>query len=384
MPSIFSITRRDTRTSARTGVLHLSHGNVETPVFMPVGTAATVKAITHERIERMGYRLILGNTYHLYLRPGHELVKSMGGLHGFSSWPHNILTDSGGYQVFSLSELRTISDDGVQFRSHLDGSRHTFTPEGVVDVQAALGSDIQMQLDVCTGPEADRVEAISALERTTAWAKRARVQWQARVEEGYHGVLFPIVQGNFFTDLRTRSAAELTELGLPGIAVGGLSVGEEPAVFEEILATTAPLLPEAVPHYLMGVGTPDYILSGIANGIDMFDCVFPTRIARNGTVMTWDGRVVLKNERHEGDERPIDPTCGCAACTRYSRGYLRHLFRSQELLGPMLATEHNLYFYADLLRSAREAIGSGGFAEFAQKTLARFDEGERERREHRQ
>ncbi len=369
---------------ARTGTLSLPHARVSTPAFMPVGTAATVKAITHRRLEAMGYTLILGNTYHLYLRPGSDRIRELGGLHRFSAWNNGILTDSGGFQVFSLSNLRTLSDEGVEFRSHLDGSRHVFTPEKVVQIQTALGSDIQMQLDVCTGPDATRDEASEAVRRTTEWAVRAKGAWTRELEAGYAGYLFPIVQGNFHADLRRRSVEELVALGLPGIAIGGLSVGEEPAVFKDILAATAPLLPEELPHYLMGVGTPDYLLNGMANGIDMFDCVFPTRIARNGTVMTWDGRVVLKNERHATDQRPIDTECGCDTCRTYSRAYLRHLFQSGEVLGPMLATEHNLFFYADFMRSAREAISRREFSAFAARTMDRFTLGERERRELRQ
>jgi queuine tRNA-ribosyltransferase len=380
MNPVFSIVHRDPSTAARTGQLLLAHGSVDTPAFMPVGTAATVKAITHERLENMGYTLILGNTYHLYLRPGAETVRAMGGIHGFSSWPHNILTDSGGFQVFSLADLRTVHERGVRFRSHLDGSTHEFTPEGVVDTQVALGSDIQMQLDVCTGPEADRREALDALTRTTSWAGRAKDRWLEQIDQGYHGALFGIVQGNFIPELRKRSAEEIASLELPGIAIGGLSVGEEASVFQDILSITAPLLPDEVPHYLMGVGTPDYIFAAVGLGIDMFDCVLPTRIARNGTVMTPDGRVVLKNEIHERSDEPIQSDCGCATCTRYSRGYLRHLFKSGEMLGPMLATEHNLYYYAELMHGIRDAIDRSEFSSFAAQTMSRFDDGERERR----
>lgn len=375
----FTVEAAGSDTRARAGRLELAHGTVETPVFMPVGTAASVKAMLHARVSDLGYRLILGNTYHLYLRPGSKIVHGFGGLHGFSGWSHNILTDSGGFQVFSLSQLRSITNEGVEFRSHLDGSRHEFTPEGVVDIQAELGSDVQMQLDVCTGPEADRSAALLALQQTSLWAKRAKEHWRLRRDSGYAGALFGIVQGNFFPDLRSRSAEEIGELDLPGIAIGGLSVGESPAAFAEMLSHTAPLLPAEKPHYLMGVGTPNYIFQAVHEGIDMFDCVLPTRIARNGTVMTRDGRVVLKNRVHERENSPIDPECSCTACRSYSRGYLRHLFKSDEILGPMLATDHNLTFMADLMDGIRTSIRENRFLSFYRATMERYEEGERER-----
>lgn len=353
----------------RLGVLQLDHGVVETPVFMPVGTAASVKAIRHERLEDLGYRLILGNTYHLYLRPGTEVIGDLGGLHRFSTWRHNILTDSGGYQVFSLSPFRKITDDGVRFRSHIDGSYHELTPESVVDIQALFGSDIQMVLDVCTPYGCDRAEAVEAVERTTRWAARALERWK---ELENPGVAFGIVQGNFFADLRRRSAEALGELEFPGYAIGGLSVGEPGEVFDEMLAQTAPLLPTDRPRYLMGVGTPDYVLAAVANGIDMFDCVYPTRVARNGSVMTRGGILPLKKERFRFDERPIEEDCPCSACGRYSRAYLRHLFRSGELLGPMLATEHNLAFMARLTREVRQAIRDRRFEAYRSEFLLRY------------
>lgn len=383
MEPIFTHEAGDRDTSARTGRIDLPHGPVDTPAFMPVGTAATVKAMRHDRLRELGFRIILGNTYHLYLRPGPEVIAAHGGLHRFSSWDRNILTDSGGYQVFSLAALRRITDEGVAFQSHVDGARHLFTPESVVDAQVAFNSDIQMVLDVCTGYGVDEREAQQALETTTRWAGRAKERWKRRREEGYRGALFAIVQGNFFAHLRRRSAEEIGALDLPGIAIGGLSVGESPDLFRETLFETAPLLPADRPRYLMGIGTPDYIFDAVTAGIDMFDCVFPTRIARNGTVLTPDGRVVLKNEHHREATGPIDPECGCATCRSYSRAYLRHLFKTGEMLGPMLATEHNLFFLARLLDDIRSAIRGGSYARFRDSFMRRYEEGERERRSRR-
>lgn len=379
MDAVLTIHARDSRTSARSGTLHLPHGDVETPVFMPVGTAAAVKAMDHHTLETMGFDLILANTYHLALRPGIDVITAQGGLHSFSTWNRNILTDSGGYQVFSLANLRRIEESGVTFRSHLDGSTHRFTPESVVDLQVGYGSDVQMVLDVCTGPGISRAQAEEAAETTARWALRAKTRWNERCAEGYRGLLFGISQGNFFPDLRRHSAEQIASLELPGIAIGGLSVGETGDVFRETLFETAQHLPDSVPHYLMGIGTPDYIFDAVSAGMDMFDCVFPTRIARNGTVLTWDGRIVLKNERHLTDSEPIDSECGCSVCARYSRAYLRHLFKSGEILGPMLTTEHNLYFVAELVRRIREHIDSGTFVKYRDTMLNRYADGERRR-----
>ena len=380
---VFRISHADSKTRARTGTLRLPHGDIPTPVFMPVGTAASVKAITHRRLEEIGYDLILGNTYHLYLRPGLEVIGSAGGLHQFASWDRNILTDSGGYQVFSLAALRSIAEEGVTFRSHLDGSRHLFTPESVVDAQCVLNSDVQMALDVCTGPGTSHADAADAVATTGLWARRALDRWKRHVDEGYLGHLFPIIQGNFYQDLRRRSAEEILALESPGVAIGGLSVGEEPAVFREVLCLTAEMLPDTLPRYLMGIGTPDYIFDAVSSGVDMFDCVFPTRIARNGTVLTWDGRVVLRHETHKSDGGPIDPACACEACRRYSRAYLRHLFHSGEILGPMLATEHNLFFLRALLDGIRAAIEGDRFTSYRDDVLRRYDDGEKRRQERR-
>lgn len=371
----FDIDHRDSNSRARTGTLHLPHGEVETPVYMPVGTNATVKAIHHETVERMGYRLILGNTYHLFLRPGIEVIRHYGGLHAFSGWSGNILTDSGGYQVFSLAPFRKIKKEGVRFRSHIDGSYYHLSPEDVVDLQVGFGSDVAMCLDVCTPPDISRKEATEALELTTDWAarsKKRRAEAEERTEGRYGGALFGIIQGNFYKDLRKRSAEEINELDLPGVAVGGLSVGEEFSLFEDTLSHTARFLPEEKPRYLMGIGTPDYILSAVENGIDMFDCVFATRTARNGTVFTPDGTIALKKARHAFDTGPIQEGCGCRACTRYSRGYMRHLFKTNEILGSMLATEHNLQFLHDFVEQIRAHIRENTFTGFREQFLARF------------
>ncbi|MFO8063583.1 MAG: tRNA guanosine(34) transglycosylase Tgt [Spirochaetota bacterium] len=369
--SPLQVEHRDGHTGARTGVLDLPHGSVETPVFMPVGTNGTVKALTHENIEELGFNLILGNTYHLYLRPGMQVLERFGGLHAFSTWPHNILTDSGGYQIFSLAAFRRVSREGVEFRSHIDGSLHKLTPESVAEIQGILGSDIQMALDVCTAPDIEWAEAKEAQEITTLWARRARAAWDG-LREDYRGLSFGIVQGNFFKDLREVSARELIELDFPGYAIGGLSVGETFERFVEFLSFTAELLPEDKPRYLMGVGTPEYILEAVKNGVDMFDCVFPTRTARNGTVFTRHGRLALNNSRFIDDNEPIDPGCECPTCRRYSRAFLRHMFKTGEILGPVLATQHNLFFLHRLVRDIRDAIRQDRFVDFSAAFLKSY------------
>ncbi|MDR1932582.1 MAG: tRNA guanosine(34) transglycosylase Tgt [Spirochaetales bacterium] len=365
---LFTVLEEDGATRARLGVLRLGHGDVLTPVFMPVGTNAAVKAVSHRDLEEIGFDLILGNTYHVYLRPGLDVIRGFGGLHGFSSWNRNILTDSGGFQVFSLAPFRKIREEGVSFRSHIDGSSHLFTPEAVVEAQHVLGSDIMMPLDVCTPPGITRGEALSALETTTAWARRSKKTWLGLGPGA--GKLFGIIQGNFFEDLRGRSAQEILELDLPGIAIGGLSVGESPDAFRGLLAGTARMLPKEKPRYVMGIGTPGYILDAVENGIDMFDCVFPTRIARNGCLFTGTGRLVLKRAENHGADLPPDPGCGCPVCKRYSIGYLRHLFKAGEILGPMLATYHNLYYMKSFLDKVRESIKNHSFAGFKKDFLS--------------
>jgi len=339
---------------------------------MPVGTNATVKAISAEDLAEIGFEIILANTYHVFLRPGHEIVREAGGLHGFSGWRRNFLTDSGGYQVFSLAPFRKITDEGVKFRSHIDGANLFLSPEDVVDVQTALNSDIQMQLDVCTPWGADEREAKRALRLTTEWARRAKARWLERRESGYRGELFGIVQGNFFKELRVQSAEEILSFDLPGVAIGGLSVGEPHEVFAEHLAHVSALLPDGKPRYLMGIGTPEYILEAVENGIDLFDCVFPTRTARNGLLFSESGPLSIKKAQYERDFLPPDPRCGCRVCRSYSRAYLRHLYKSGEILYSMLATYHNLYFLNDLVRRIRYSIEHGQFADFKRGFLAAY------------
>ncbi|MCL2190942.1 MAG: tRNA guanosine(34) transglycosylase Tgt [Treponema sp.] len=371
---LFDVVSKDRDSLARTGVLRLPHGEVSTPVFMPVGTAGTVKALTVGDLREIGFGIILSNTYHLYLRPGMEVMAGAGGLHRFMAWDRNILTDSGGYQVFSLSGLRKIAGEGVRFQSHIDGSRHLFTPENVVETQCVIGSDIQMQLDVCSAWGADRGEAEKALDLTTGWMGRAVRAWEQKRGEGYRGSLFSIVQGNFFPDLRKRSVEACAEAGTPGIAIGGLSVGEPHAAFTETLGLTASLMPLEKPRYLMGIGTPEYILEAIENGMDMFDCVVPTREGRNGRVYTRRGPVALKKTDRRMDFMPIDKECACKVCRQYSRAYLRHLFKNQEILCSMLASYHNLFFLHQLVIDARRAIGENRFPTFKRDFLSGYKE----------
>ena len=353
------------------------HGAIETPVFMPVGTQATVKSLRNEALEELGAQIILGNTYHLYLRPGHELIRRLGGLHQFMSWNRAILTDSGGYQVFSLSELRKITDEGVRFRSHLDGSEHWLTPEKAAEIQLALGSDIAMVLDECIETPAPREIAESAVKRTTAWAKRARDYFQQCAQR--NGDLpqwqFGIVQGATFADLRRASAQQLLEIDFPGYAVGGLAVGEPHSVTCEMTAEATSLLPKEKPRYLMGVGRPEQIADYVALGIDMMDCVLPTRAARHACIYTSEGRVLIKNARYAEDQRPLDPVCSCSVCQRYTRAYLRHLFAAGEFTAAILATHHNIHFYLDLMRQIREAIEFGNLAKFSSEVQARYAAG---------
>ena len=372
MSEIFDIIHKDASSKARTGICRLPHGDVRTPVFMPVGTNATVKAITKDDLEEIGFEIILANTYHLYLRPGADLIMEAGGLHGFSKWNKNFLTDSGGFQVFSLSKLRKITAEGARFQSNIDGSYHLFTPENVVDTQVKFNSDIQMQLDVCSGWGVTKKEAIDSLKVTSNWLLRAKKRWEEKQNDGYKGMLFPIVQGNFFEDLRKQSAEFVSSLDMPGIAIGGLSVGEPQEEFLKFLSYTAGCLPENKIKYVMGIGTPDYILEAISNGIDMFDCVLPTRNARNGSYFTHDGMLSIKQERFAHDFSPVDKECNCKVCRNYSRSYLRHLFKSQDILSSMLASYHNLYFLNNLVKEARDAINNDRFEEYKKFFLTRF------------
>jgi queuine tRNA-ribosyltransferase len=359
---------------ARRGRLATPHGPIETPVFMPVGTQATVKGLRQEALEELGAGIILANTYHLYLRPGHELIRKLGGLHQFMSWRRAILTDSGGFQVFSLSELRKMTDEGVRFRSHLDGSEHLLTPEKAAEIQLALGSDIAMVLDECIETPAPRDKAEAALKRTTAWAKRARAYFvdQASKNGDLSQWQFGIVQGATFADLRRASAEQILELDFPGYAVGGLAVGEPHEVTCEMASEVTALLPKDRPRYLMGVGRPEQLADYISLGIDMMDCVLPTRAARHACLYTSEGRVLIKNARYAQDTRPIDPKCSCSVCQRYTRAYLRHLFAAQELTAAILASHHNVHFYLDIMRQIREAIEFGNLANFSSEMRARY------------
>jgi len=362
LPGAFTL--RATDGQARRASLVTAHGTIETPVFMPVGTVGSVKSVSPDDLVAVGAQIILGNTYHLYLRPGDELVAKFGGLHGFARWERPILTDSGGFQVFSLSGLRKITEEGVQFQSHIDGSRHFFSPEKVVSIQRNLGSDIMMVLDECVAWGQDREYTARSLELTTRWARRSREAYPAG---SGRQIMFGIVQGGFHEDLREESLAQLAEIDFEGFAVGGLSVGEPPEEMRRQLYHIGPRLPAGKPRYLMGVGTPMDILDGIAAGIDMFDCVLPTRNARNGTLYTSQGKVNIKRAQYREDAGPLDPNCGCYTCRTFSRAYLRHLYVARELLSYRLNTIHNLAFFLDLTAGARKAIEEGRFMAYRQR-----------------
>jgi queuine tRNA-ribosyltransferase len=372
VPFRFELLKED-GTGARAGRLITDHGIVETPCFMPVGTQGAVKTMSSRDLEEMGATIILANTYHLYLRPGMKIMEDAGGIHRFMSWRGPVLTDSGGYQVFSLSDLNRISDEGVEFRSHLDGSAHMLTPSGVIDIQLTIGSDVMMVLDQCTSYPCSRGDAEDAVARTSLWAERSVSTHGTRItRDGYERVLFGIVQGSVYRDLRKRSAGELVPLDFPGYAIGGLSVGEPKEETLRTVEETSALLPREKPRYLMGVGFPEDIVEAVARGIDLFDCVVPTRNSRNGTVYTSRGRVVVKNAAFASDWEPVDPDCDCETCRRYSRGYLRHLFNTGEMSGPRLATYHSLYFYLHLLDEIRQVIREGSFGEWRREFYRRY------------
>ena len=347
--------------------MDLPHRQVQTPVFMPVGTAGSVKAVPQHLLESLGAQIVLGNTYHLYLRPGHEAIRRLGGLHRFMSWPRGLLTDSGGFQVFSLNELRKVSEDGVEFRSHIDGSSHMFSPERSIEIQIALGADILMVFDECTEYPADRERARRSLDLTLKWARRSKDYFEAHKHEvpwfadfgGRTQSLFGIVQGAMYPELRRESAERLVEMDFPGYAIGGLSVGEPRELTREIIASTLPLLPKDKPRYVMGVGYPDEIVDYAKMGVDMMDCVLPTRAARHGLLFTSEGRMNIKNRQFAEDQQPPDPNCGCLVCQRYTRAYLRHLSVAQEPLAAVLNTLHNLAFYLDTMGRMRESMGRG-------------------------
>lgn len=357
---------------ARLGRLETPHGVIETPAFMPVGTLGSVKGLTQEALESIGAQIILANTYHLFLRPGAELIREMGGLHKFISWPRPILTDSGGYQVFSLAELRKVTDHGVTFRSHIDGSSHFLSPEKALEVQMALGSDIVMVLDECVESSSDHARTSAAVDRTLAWASRSKDYFAAHGDKQWQ-MMFGIVQGGADRELRRKCTDEMVALDFPGYAIGGLAVGEPHEVTCEMTAEVIARLPADKPHYLMGVGRPEQIADYIARGVDMMDCVLPTRGARHGCLFTWHGRLLIKNTRYAKDPRPIDPECQCPTCRRYSRAYLRHLFLSREILGATLNTLHNVYFYLDMMNKIRKSIRFGNLLGFCSELQARLE-----------
>ncbi len=377
-PFDFRVTHRDGR--ARCGTMTLGHGLVHTPTFMPVGTRGAVRAVTHRDLEELGAEIVLANTYHLFLRPGDGLIARQGGLHRFMGWQRPILTDSGGYQVFSLASMSTIGEEGVRFRSHLDGTRHLLTPEGVADIQARLGSDVAMVLDECTAYPVSRDAARASMQRTARWARRARDRF-LELRAGPVGgeafvnpaqAQFGIVQGGVYPDLREQSVRETTDVGFESYALGGLSVGEPVEQMYAIVRATASDLPADRARYLMGAGMPDDLVECVAAGVDLFDCVLPTRNARNGQLFTRNGRLVIKHACHADDERPLDPECRCYTCRHFSRAYLRHLFMAEETTAATLNTLHNLYFYLDTMKRIRESIMSGSFEEFRRQFCQTF------------
>lgn len=367
----YQLHKTDPKSKARRGTLLTPHGPVETPVFMPVGTMATVKAMKPETVRDLGSQgahILLSNTYHLYLRPGHEIIREAGGLHRFMNWDGAILTDSGGFQVFSLGDLRKITEEGVAFRSHIDGSSHMFTPEKSIEVQNALGSDIMMAFDECAPYPADRDYVKRSLERTTRWLRRCKEHHKNAEKQS----LFGIMQGGVYPELRRQSAREIVDLDLPGYAIGGLSVGEPKELMYEILDRCVDDLPADKVRYLMGVGSPDCLFEGVERGIDLFDCVLPTRIARNGTAFTSSGRIAIKNAQYERDFTALDPDCDCYTCRNYSRAYLRHLYKSNEILSSMLLTEHNLHFLVRMMEKIRLAIEEDRFLEYKREFYAQY------------
>lgn len=364
----FELIKESKDSKARLGKLYTPHGVIETPIFMPVGTRATVKAMTPEEVKDLGAQIILSNTYHLYLKPGHELIKEAGGLHKFMNWSGPILTDSGGFQVFSLGDLRKINEEGVEFRSHIDGSKHFLSPEKSIEIQNALGSDIMMAFDECAPYLASYEYVEKSMERTTRWAKRCK-DFHKDLD---HQAIFGIVQGGMFKDLREKSAHDLVAMDFPGYAIGGLSVGEPRELMCDILDYTTPLLPKEKPRYLMGVGTPDYLFEAVIRGIDMADCVLPTRIARNGTVLTSSGKLVIRNARYSRDFNSLDSECDCYTCKNYSRAYIRHLFNVDEILGARLATIHNLHFLIKLMENIRKAISEDRLLEYKDEFYQKY------------
>lgn len=370
MPLKYELIKKDKYTNARVGVIHTASGDIPTPIFMPVGTVGTVKTMTVDDLKEMGAKIILGNTYHLYLKPGMDIMKKAGGLHKFMNWDGPILTDSGGFQVFSLADNRKISEDGVMFRSHIDGSKHFFTPEKSIEIQNDIHSDIMMSFDECVDANASYDYVKNSMERTLRWAKRGLDYHKANSHPDQS--LFGIVQGGMFKDLREISARETVAMDFDGYSIGGLSVGETKEEMIDILNFTTPLLPEDKPRYNMGVGTPDYLFESFEAGIDMADCVLPTRIARNGTALTSEGRVVIKNATYKEDFSPLDPECDCYTCSNYSRAYLRHLVNAKEILGARLLSYHNLYFLLKMCKNIREAIMNDSFLDYKKEFYEKY------------
>ena len=366
-PSVtYELLHIDKTTGARRGIVHTPHGDIQTPIFMPVGTQATVKSMTPEELKENGAQIILSNTYHLYLRPGSKLVKKAGGLHNFMKWDRPILTDCGGFQVFSLSDLRTITEEGVEFKSHLDGSKHFFSPEKVMEIEEDLGADIIMSFDECCPYPSTYEYTKNSMERTTRWAKRCKEAHKT------DQALFGIIQGGFYEDLRKKSAEDLIALDFPGYAIGGISVGEPKEEYLKMLKYTAPLMPENKPRYLMGVGSPDYLLEAAMAGIDMCDCVLPTRIARNGTAMTSHGKVVVRNATYAEDFSPLDPECDCYTCRNYTRAYIRHLIKCNEILGVRLLSIHNIKFLTNLMERVRIEIENDNLLNFVKEFYVKY------------
>ena len=365
----YELIKKCKQSGARLGILHTPHGSFETPMFMPVGTQGSVKGVSPDELKEMGAGIILGNTYHLYMRPGHNLVEKAGGLHKFISWDRGILTDSGGFQVFSLRSLRSkITEEGVTFSSHIDGSKHFFSPESATDIQNSLGSDIMMAFDECTPYPSDYDYAKKSMERTSRWAERCLKAHKNPQRQA----LFGIVQGSMYEDLRKQSAKDLVSMDFPGYAIGGLSVGEPGEIMYRILEATTPELPENKARYLMGVGSPDYLIEGAIRGIDMFDCVLPTRIGRNGTVLTYNGKIIVRDAKYAEDFRPIDENCGCYACRNFSRAYIRHLIKAGEIFGLRLTSIHNIYFLLDLMKQIRNAIINNNLLDFRNEFYEKY------------
>ena len=367
----FQLIKKDNATGARIGLIKTGHGDIETPVFMPVGTNATVKTLTSEDLLQIDSQMVLSNTYHLYLRPGKDIIQEAGGLHSFMNWQRPILTDSGGYQIFSLAKLRQVKDDGVEFQSHSDGSTHFFTPEKIVDIQRTLGSDIMMVLDECAPFPCDRKLAEESVNRTTVWATRSHQQF-LKTDNGSKQFQFGIIQGATYEDLRMKSAEQILGIGFNGYAVGGVSVGEPVDLMFKTLGWVEPFLPEDRPRYFMGSGMPDQIVQGVAMGMDMFDTSIPTRYGRNGSAFTEEGRLTIRNAPFANDFRPLDEYCNCFVCRKYTRAYIRHLVNTSEILGLHLLSYHNVYFYVRLLKRIRQAIKENRFEDFKKEFLGNY------------